>query len=60
MAAALKQFCADDMKKYCPNAQPGADTFMCIRQNRDNFSADCQAALQKLRGGRRGGGGGGP
>ena len=61
MAAALKQFCADDMKKYCPNAQPGADTFMCIRQNRDNFSADCQAALKKLRGGgRRGGGGGGP
>jgi multidrug efflux system membrane fusion protein len=60
MAAALKQFCADDMKKYCPNAQPGPDTFMCIRQNRDNFSDACQTALKKLRGGRRGGGGGGP
>lgn len=60
MAAALKQFCADDMKKYCPNAQPGPDTFMCLRQNRDNFSASCQEALQKLRSGRRGGGGGGP
>ena len=60
MAAVLKQFCADDLKKYCPNAQPGADTFMCLRQNRDNFSSTCQNALQKLRGGRRGGGGGGP
>ena len=59
MAAVLKQFCADDMKKYCPNAQPGADTFMCLRQNRDNFSSTCQDALQKLRGARRGGGGGG-
>jgi multidrug efflux system membrane fusion protein len=57
MAAALKQFCAEDMKKYCPNAQPGADTFMCLRQNRDSFSATCQAALQKLRRGRPGGGG---
>jgi multidrug efflux system membrane fusion protein len=57
MAAALKQFCAEDMKKYCPNAQPGADTFMCLRQNRDSFSANCQAALQKLRRGRPGGGG---
>jgi multidrug efflux system membrane fusion protein len=60
MAAALKQFCADDMKKYCPNAQPGPDTFMCLRQNRDNFSTTCQTALKKLRAGRRGGGGGGP
>ncbi|HVE04105.1 MAG TPA: MdtA/MuxA family multidrug efflux RND transporter periplasmic adaptor subunit [Rhizomicrobium sp.] len=60
MAAALKQYCAADMKKYCPNAEPGADTFMCIRQNRDNFSDACQAALKTMRGGRRGGGGGGP
>ena len=60
MAVVLKQFCADDLKKYCPNAQPSADTFMCLRQNRDNFSGACQDALQKLRGGRRGGGGGGP
>ena len=48
---------AADMQKYCPNAQPGADTFMCLRQNRDNFSDTCQAALKKLRRGRPGGGG---
>jgi len=57
MAATLKEFCAADMQKYCPNAQPGADTFMCLRQNRGNFSDTCQAALKKLRRGRPGGGG---
>ncbi len=65
MAATLKQFCADDLKKYCPDAKPGPDTFMCLRQNRDSFSDACQAALKKLPhrrsgGGGFGGGGGGP
>jgi membrane fusion protein, multidrug efflux system len=59
MAATLKQFCADDLKKYCPNAAAGPDLFMCLRQNRDSFSDTCQAALKKLPH-RRAGGGGGP
>jgi hypothetical protein len=59
MAATLKQFCADDLKKYCPNAAAGPDLFMCLRQNRDSFSDTCQAALKKLSH-RRAGGGGGP
>jgi multidrug efflux system membrane fusion protein len=59
MAATLKQFCADDLKKYCPNAAAGPDLFMCLRQNRDSFSDTCQAALKKLPH-RRAGGDGGP
>lgn len=58
MAATLKQYCADDLKKYCPDAKPGPDLFMCLRQNRDSFSDSCQAALKKMRRNRPSGGGG--
>ncbi|MEJ0028085.1 MAG: efflux RND transporter periplasmic adaptor subunit [Rhizomicrobium sp.] len=60
--AALKQYCAADIAKYCPN-QTGREAMRCMFQNRDSFSDACQAALKKMRGaggGRRGGGGGGP
>lgn len=59
MAATLKQFCSDEMKKYCPDAKAGPDLFICLRQNRDSFSDTCRAALKKLPH-RRAGGGGGP
>ncbi|HEY0299688.1 MAG TPA: efflux RND transporter periplasmic adaptor subunit [Rhizomicrobium sp.] len=60
--ARLNQICAADMAKYCPNLAPGsAESRTCRRENRENFSEACQAALKKMRGGgRRGGGGGGP
>jgi membrane fusion protein, multidrug efflux system len=58
MAATLKQFCAADLQKYCPDAKAGPDLFMCLRQNRDSFSDTCQAALKKMRRNRPGGGGG--
>ncbi len=62
MQAAMKQYCAADLAKYCPD-KTGRDLFMCLRENRDSFSDTCQAALKKMRrsgGGRSGGGGGGP
>jgi len=62
MQAAMKQYCAADLAKYCPD-KTGRDLFMCLRENRDSFSDACQAALKKMRragGGGRGGGGGGP
>lgn len=60
MAATLKQFCSEDLKKYCPGATAGQALFMCLRQNRDSFSDSCQSALQKLPHRAAGGGGGGP
>jgi multidrug efflux system membrane fusion protein len=60
MAATLKQYCTEDLKKYCPGATAGPGLFMCLRQNRDSFSSTCQAALQKLPHRRAGGGEGGP
>ena len=61
MTAIMKQYCAADLAKYCPNVKPGTrDARMCFFQNRDSFSDTCKNALAKLRhGGRRGGGGGG-
>jgi multidrug efflux system membrane fusion protein len=56
MAAVMKQYCSADLAKYC-SGKTGPDQFMCIRENRDNFSDTCQAALKKMR--RAGGGGGG-
>ncbi|MEJ1968168.1 MAG: MdtA/MuxA family multidrug efflux RND transporter periplasmic adaptor subunit [Rhizomicrobium sp.] len=61
MQAALKQYCAADIAKYCPNVAPGRETMMCVFQNRDSFSDACQGALKKFHrgGGHHGGGGGG-
>jgi multidrug efflux system membrane fusion protein len=66
MTAALNKSCGEDVKKYCPTAQPGSrEMRMCLFQNRDDLSADCSKAFSQMRrggagGGRRGGGGGGP
>ena len=56
MAAMMKQYCSADLAKYCPG-KTGRDLFMCLRENRDDFSDTCQQALKKMR--RSGGGGGG-
>jgi membrane fusion protein, multidrug efflux system len=66
MAAAMKQYCSDDIAKYCPNVKPGTpDARQCFFQNMDSFSDTCKTAMAKLRhgGGHHhggGGGGGGP
>jgi multidrug efflux system membrane fusion protein len=61
MAAAMKQYCSDDIAKYCPNMKPGTPEMReCFFQNMSSFSDTCTAALKKLRSGHhRGGGGGG-
>ncbi len=60
MAAAMKQYCSDDIAKYCPNLTPGTPELRrCFFQNMENFSDTCRNALMKLRGGRRHFGGGG-
>jgi multidrug efflux system membrane fusion protein len=66
MAAAMKQYCSDDIAKYCPNIKPGTlDMRQCFFQNMSSFSDTCTAAMRKLRGSGGhhhggGGGGGGP
>ena len=62
MAAAMKQYCSDDIAKYCPNMKPGTPEMReCFFQNMSSFSDTCTAALRKLRsGGHHHGGGAGP
>jgi multidrug efflux system membrane fusion protein len=64
IAAQLTQACSEDVKKFCPTAQPGRETRMCLFQNRDTLSGDCNKVFSRMRqggggAGRRGGGGGG-
>ena len=60
MAAAMKQYCGDDIAKYCPNLKPGTPEMrQCFFQNMESFSDTCRNALAKLRNGRRHFGGGG-
>jgi multidrug efflux system membrane fusion protein len=70
--AALIQACGPDFQKLCPGAE-GREAFMCLRQNADQASAGCKAALARMPhrppgggsgggfgGGQGGDGGGGP
>jgi multidrug efflux system membrane fusion protein len=64
LQAQTTKACSEDVKKYCPTAQPGREQRMCLFQNRDNLSADCSKARSEMQrggggGGRRAGGGGG-
>ena len=52
--AALRQACAGDFQRLCPGSE-GREAFMCLRQNADQASAGCKAALAKMP--RRGQGG---
>jgi membrane fusion protein, multidrug efflux system len=54
----MMKVCGTDIKKYCADAQ-GPAMFTCLREKRDSFSSDCQAALKSMRGRRGGGSGGG-
>jgi membrane fusion protein, multidrug efflux system len=51
---ALEKTCGDDIKKYCATSE-GFAVMRCLRQNRDNLGAQCQATMSKMH--RRGGGG---
>lgn len=60
MAAAMKQYCSDDIAKYCPNLKPGTPEMrQCFFQNMPSFSDTCRNALAKLRSGHHHFGGGG-
>jgi multidrug efflux system membrane fusion protein len=54
--AALRQACAADLQKLCPGLE-GRDAFVCLRENADQASAGCKAAIAKMP--HRGPGGGG-
>jgi multidrug efflux system membrane fusion protein len=57
--AALMKACGDDIKKMCSTEQ-GFGAIRCLRQNMDELSNQCHAALSQMRrGGGRGGFGGG-
>jgi len=62
--ALVGKSCSDDIKKFCPSAQPGSrEMRVCLNQNRDQLSGDCSKAMAQMRrnigGGRRADGGGG-
>ena len=57
-AAAMKQACGDDIKKFCGGEKPGRALFACMRQHSDDLSDTCKAGMAKMRGGRGGRGGG--
>lgn len=46
----LRRVCADDIAKYCQNEDRKK---RCLKQNLDKLSADCKAAVEAARGGRR-------
>lgn len=44
-ASALQQACADDVKKFCPDVQPGDGRIMqCLRPHRAELSPGCKQA----------------
>ncbi|HTX48256.1 MAG TPA: hypothetical protein VME40_02590 [Caulobacteraceae bacterium] len=63
----VRQACAADIQKACPDAKPGPGGGMreCIRDHWDQLSDGCRAAITKMRaqrqqqGGGQGGGRGG-
>jgi hypothetical protein len=46
---ALRQACAADVQKFCPNMQPGPDIRACIRKNFASLSDPCKSAIQQMR-----------
>ncbi len=60
--SAVNATCSADITKLCSGAAPGSrEARQCLAQHRDALSADCTAAMSKMRraggGGRPGGGG---
>jgi uncharacterized membrane protein YdfJ with MMPL/SSD domain len=53
---AMHKACEADMKSLCADAQSSGDrraVGQCLRQNADKVSADCKAAMEKMRSLRR-------
>jgi hypothetical protein len=41
----IRQACAADLQKFCPNAQSRDDRRQCLQSNKDQLSGDCKKAL---------------
>lgn len=58
--AAVRQACAADVQKFCPDAKPGPNGGMreCMMTHHADFSQPCQDALAQMRAARQQQGGG--
>ncbi|HEY5072566.1 MAG TPA: cysteine rich repeat-containing protein [Caulobacteraceae bacterium] len=52
--AAVHRACKEDIAKFCAGTQPGPDRAQCMRQHKDELSADCKAARMNARAARGG------
>jgi cysteine rich repeat protein len=49
-ATPVREACAADLKKFCPDVQPGGGRIRaCIAEHRDDLSPGCRDALQQAR-----------
>jgi hypothetical protein len=49
-ATPVREACAADFKKFCPDVQPGGGRIRaCIAEHRDDLSQGCRDALQQAR-----------
>lgn len=57
----VRQACAADIQKLCPDAKPGPGGALreCIVSHQDQLSEGCKSALAQMRAARMQGGGGG-
>jgi hypothetical protein len=49
----IRQACAADMAKICPDAQPGPGRRQCVMEHREQFSDACKAAIAEVMARRR-------
>ena len=45
----VRQHCDADRQRYCPNMPPSRQMMECMKRNQNNFSTQCQQALQNHR-----------
>ncbi|HEY1613907.1 MAG TPA: hypothetical protein VGF97_09485 [Rhizomicrobium sp.] len=45
----FREACADDVRKFCPNAHTRRDERECLQGKRDTLDATCKAALDRRR-----------
>jgi hypothetical protein len=45
----LREACAADVQKYCPDKQPGPDRRACMRENQAKLTDACKSAMADAR-----------
>lgn len=48
----VRQACADELARFCPDAGPGSGLMRCLRPHESELSEACRAALPQRGGGR--------